>query len=69
MTMEEELGVVLEPLHPGVDDDDMARFFMIQMPDSTMAERVIARLRLSDSIEAAYLKPTDEAPEEEIAET
>jgi hypothetical protein len=57
-----ELGVVLEPMHPGVEDPSLASFFMIEVPDPASAERVIARLQQSQAIEAAYLKPPDALP-------
>ena len=58
----EELGVVLEPVHPDIDDPLLATFFRAEVPDSATAEQVIARLRQSNSVEAAYLKPPDELP-------
>ena len=58
----EELGVLLEPMHPGADDSLLAPYFMAEVPDSTTAELVIAHLRKSKAIEAAYLKPPDELP-------
>lgn len=62
LTIAEELGVLLEPVHPGAEDPLLALYFMVEVPDSTTAERVIARLRESSAIEAAYLKPPNELP-------
>lgn len=58
----EELGVLLEPMHPGSDDPLLAPYFMAEVPDSAKAERVITHFRKSDAIKAAYLKPPDELP-------
>lgn len=58
----EELGVLLEPMHPGAEDPLLAPYFTVEVPDSTTAERVITHLRQSKAIEAAYLKPPDELP-------
>ena len=58
----EELGVLLEPVHPGAEDPLLAPYFMAEVPDSTTAERVIAHFRKSKAIEAAYFKPPGELP-------
>jgi hypothetical protein len=55
----EELGVVPEPQHPGIDDPELSSYFSIEVPDAAEAERVIDRLRSSEVIEGAYLKPPD----------
>jgi hypothetical protein len=57
-----ELGVVLEPVHPGAEDPLLAPYFTVEVPDAETAERVIARLRESGAVEAAYVKPPDELP-------
>lgn len=58
----EELGVSLEPVHPGAEDPLLAPYFRVDVSDSATAERVIAHLRQSKAVEAAYLKPPDELP-------
>ena len=58
----EELGVSLEPMHPGAEDPLLAPYFRVEVSDSATAERVIAHLRQSKTVEAAYLKPPDELP-------
>lgn len=60
----EQLGVVLEPMHPGAEDPHLAPYFVVEIPDPATAERVIARLKHCKAIEAAYLKPPDELPRE-----
>ncbi len=57
-----EFGVTVEPVHPGVQDPQLASYFTVRVPDGPTAERVIQRLRQSDRVEAAYVKPADELP-------
>jgi hypothetical protein len=57
-----QLGVVLEPMHPGTADPDLTRYFTVEAPDQATAERVIAGLQQSKAIEAAYVKPPDAMP-------
>ena len=58
----EELGVTLEPLHPGARDPLLTPYFVVEVPDQGTAERVIAHLQRSAAVEAAYLKPPGESP-------
>jgi transcriptional regulator with XRE-family HTH domain len=60
--MAKDLGVSLEPLHPGVDDPLLARFFTFQLPDRAASERAFERLLRLKGVEAAYAKPPDEMP-------
>lgn len=64
MEITQELGVALEPLHPGVEDLSLARYFVIEVADPAAAEQVIARLQGSNAVEAAYLQPPGEPPAE-----
>ena len=57
-----ELGVKLEPVHPGQTDPLLAPYFMIETPDRTTAEKVINHLNRFEIVEAAYLKPEEQAP-------
>ncbi len=57
-----ELGVRLEPVHPGQTHPLLAPFFMVETPDRETAEKVIDRLSRFKIIEAAYLKPDEQAP-------
>jgi len=57
-----ELGVVLEPLHPGVEDIRLAQVFKAEVSDPAMAEKAISRFQSCSTVEAAYLKPPDELP-------
>jgi hypothetical protein len=58
----EKLGVELEPMHPGTRDPFLAPYFIVEVPDSETAERIVTHLRQSGAIEAAYIKPLDELP-------
>lgn len=59
----EELGVVLRPVHPGVEDPLLAPQFVVDVEaDEELAERVLAVLRESPVVEAAYTKPAAELP-------
>jgi len=58
----DELGVTLEPMHPGVADTELAGYFTVDVPDDELAQQVIARLRACEAIEAAYVKPPEALP-------
>ena len=58
----EELGDLLEPVHPGAEDPLLTPYFTVEVPDSATAERVIAHLRRSAAVEGVYLKSPDELP-------
>jgi hypothetical protein len=58
----EELGVRLEPVHPGQTHPLLAPFFMVDVPTRETAEKVIDGLSRFKTVEAAYLKPEEEAP-------
>ena len=57
-----ELGVRLEPVHPGQTHPLLAPFFMVETPDRETAEKVIDRLSRFKTVEAAYLKPDEQMP-------
>jgi hypothetical protein len=58
----EDLGLSLEPMHPGQGDPTLASYFTIEVPDNTTAERALTVLRGRDAVEAAYVKPPAEHP-------
>ena len=58
----QELGVTLEPVHPGETDPTLAPYFAIEVADPVKAEEVRARFDSIDATEAAYLKPRDYLP-------
>jgi len=56
-----DVGATLKPLHPGTSDPDLVRYAAVRVPRS-QADRVLARLMSSSGVDAAYIKPTGEAP-------
>ena len=56
-----DAGVTLEPMHPGVDDDELRTYFYADVNDDRVDE-VLDRLRAEDAIEAAYVKPPESLP-------
>jgi hypothetical protein len=59
----EELGLSLQPVHPGADDPLLAPYFTVEVPDDEeLAVRVLAVLEESGAVEAAYVKPPAEPP-------
>lgn len=59
----EELGVALRPVHPGTDDPLLAPYFAVEVEDDEeLVEQVLAVLRHSPVVEAAYTKPAAELP-------
>ena len=57
-----ELGVKLEPVHPGQTHPLLAPYFMVETPDRETAEKVINHLNRFEIVEAAYLKPEEQLP-------
>jgi hypothetical protein len=58
----EDLGLALEPMHPGASDPALAAYFTVEVPDAEAADRALEALRRSDVVEAAYMKPSAEPP-------
>jgi hypothetical protein len=50
------------PLDPGIAESPLSTFFSIEVPDAAEAGRLAARLLEEPVVEAAYVKPLDEAP-------
>jgi hypothetical protein len=57
-----ELGITLEALHPGSTDRDLKTFFAAEVANPQVADGVLAQLRQSPAVLAAYIKPTDALP-------
>lgn len=57
-----KLGIVLEPMHPGIDEPLMMVYFVAEAPDSTAADQVVEHLLQTPGVEGAYVKPADELP-------
>jgi hypothetical protein len=47
---------------PAVQDPELMRYYVAEVPDETRGEAVAVALRECSGIEAAYLKPPDELP-------
>jgi hypothetical protein len=62
LTVEKDLGISLEPLHPGAEDPHLSLYFKVKVPDHATATKVINRLLNCKAVEAAYIKPSDELP-------
>lgn len=62
LQMADELGIILKPLHPDIEDLQLSYYFTTDAPDILEAQRVISSLKDCKAIEAAYLKPQDEMP-------
>ena len=60
--VEKDLGISLEPLHPGAEDPHLSPYFKVKVPDHATAKKVINRLLNCKAVEAAYIKPSDELP-------
>jgi hypothetical protein len=58
----EPFGLTLEPLHPETADPTLRSYFTVAAADPATAQRVIDQLLQSGAVEAAYVKPPDEAP-------
>jgi hypothetical protein len=58
----DQLGIDIQPLHPGSRDWALMSFFAVEVPDTASAERVIAALLRSPYVAAAYIKPPDAPP-------
>ena len=56
------LGLHLEPMHPGTFDRSMQQYFTLEAGDQAAAMRAVKVLQQEPFVEAAYVKPADEAP-------
>ena len=56
-----ELGLDLRPMHPGIDDPELASYFTADGGDDRgVAEMAAARLNELDAVEGAYVSPAAE---------
>lgn len=55
-------GFTWEPMHRDTEDPYLQSYFVVEVPDNATAQRVIDRLRQSEAVVAAYVKPPDELP-------
>jgi hypothetical protein len=56
------LGLVLQPLHRGAENDSLATWFRVSVDDETSAERIAGALRASPVVESAYVEPLSGPP-------
>jgi hypothetical protein len=55
-------GLLLEPLHPGVADVTLARWYRVRVPPGREPAELAHRLLQDPRVESAYVKPPDAAP-------
>ena len=58
----EAAGVAIHPMHPGVHDPDLARWFYADVADPDQAAALSASLRELGSVDAAYVTPPEGPP-------
>jgi hypothetical protein len=56
-----DIGATLQPLHPATSDAGLAQYAVVRVPRSQV-DPVLAALRSSPDVDAAYVKPAGEAP-------
>lgn len=54
------LGLSLRPMHPGVEDSELARYFALVGGSGRHDENTLIALRDLDAVTAAYMKPEAE---------
>lgn len=57
-----ELGGELRPQHPAVDDAELSAWYVGEVPADAVDDEVLERLRAIGGVDAAYVKPAEEAP-------
>lgn len=57
-----QLGLDLQPLHPGVADAPLATWFFADLADEGETAAKLERFRHCAAVNAAYAKPVDAAP-------
>ena len=55
-----QLGASLRPMHPEVEDAELASYFTLTGAEGLEDEEVLAALRDLDAVSAAYMKPPAE---------
>lgn len=58
----EQLGVGLEPVHPGHRDPALRTYYSVQVPEGRDAEELREALHRLDGVAAAYLEPPPALP-------
>ncbi|QDU73310.1 hypothetical protein Pan97_02790 [Bremerella volcania] len=55
-------GWSIAPLHPGAEDEDLARQFFVEVTDAQQGQMVQDQLSKLDEVEAVYTKPPEGPP-------
>jgi hypothetical protein len=55
----QKLNAKIRPLHPGIDDPALSRYFIVELPRGANANQEIPKLNKLPGITAAYAKPQD----------
>jgi hypothetical protein len=56
-----DIGATLQPLQPTTSDAGLAQYAVVRVPPSQV-DPVLAALRSSPDVDAAYVKPAGETP-------
>ena len=51
------LGITLEPVHPGVRDPTLASYFTVEVPDEDTAQRVVDYLKFCKAVDGVISNP------------
>ncbi len=54
------LHMSLKPIHPGTEDQDLARYFTLTSSQGPADEEALGALRKLEAVTAAYIKPEEE---------
>lgn len=57
-----EFHATLRPTHSESRDPDLSTWFETDAPDASTAEHIASMLNRNDAVQAAYVKPPEEAP-------
>jgi hypothetical protein len=60
LSVTRQLGATIVPQHPGVGDPTLSRYFVVQLPERALAERLVDALLAVPEVESAYVKPGEE---------
>jgi hypothetical protein len=58
----EQLGVGLEPVHPGHRDPTLSTYYTVRVPEGRDAEELREALHRLDGVVAAYVEPPPALP-------
>jgi hypothetical protein len=58
----QDLGVKLQPVHPGIQDIELVKYFFTQAVSEQQAQSIIDTFLTCPSVEGAYVKPEGEPP-------